>query len=358
MSPLASLDPRWLEAEPLDRAHALAAPFYVDPAIAALEQSAVFGRSWQLAARSESLTGAGDHVVAEVPGRSILLVRGADGVLRAFHNVCRHRAGPVALCDGRGARALHCRYHGWTYTLEGQLRSAPEMKEACDFDVTSIRLPQVDVREWQSLVWVALEPHVPALDDMLDGIGEKLQSPLTWARRVSYALNCNWKVYVDNYLEGYHLPHVHPELNRLLDYRSYTTTLARWSSLQHSPLEGADNNFYGAGGAWYFFVYPNTMLNILPGRVQTNRVMPLGVDRCRVDFDYFYADADLQRREQDQQFSDAVQAEDASICEAVQRGLSSGTYVAGRLCPKRESGVHHFHDLLRAAYRSVSGSEP
>jgi choline monooxygenase len=343
----------FLAAEPLERAHALAAAFYVDPDIFARERDIVFARSWQLAAQAGELTGAGDHVVADVAGWSILIVRGKDGVLRAFHNVCRHRAGPVALCSGRGAHALHCRYHGWTYALDGRLRSAPEMDGAKDFDVGSIHLPQVEVHEWQSLVFVALA-GAPAFDEVFDGIAARMPAPLHFARRVSYTLACNWKVYVDNYLEGYHLPHVHPGLNRLLDYRSYTTTLARWSSLQHSPLENADGP-YGAGSAWYFFVYPNTMLNLLPGRVQTNRVAPLGVDRCRVDFDYFYAAAgnDDERRAQDQQFSDGVQAEDAGICEAVQRGLASGTYLAGRLCPKRESGVHHFHELLRTAYREM-----
>ncbi|HUP92901.1 MAG TPA: aromatic ring-hydroxylating dioxygenase subunit alpha [Solimonas sp.] len=356
MSPV---PPEWLEIEPLESAHALAAPFYSDAEIFRLEQHAVFDRSWQLAADASALQEPGDHVVAEIASRSILLVRGADRTLRAFHNVCRHRAGPIALADGRGAKALHCKYHGWTYTLEGQLRSAPEMQGACDFDVSTIHLPQVQVGQWQSLVFVALDPEVPPLDEVLAGIAQQagLAQPLAFQRRVSYTLDCNWKVYVDNFLEGYHLPHVHPALNKLLDYRSYTTTCARWHSLQHSPLEGADN-FYGAGGAWYYFVYPNTMLNCLPGRLQTNRVLPLAVDRCRVDFDYWYPAGEpgaeeQQRRAQDQEFSDQVQAEDAGICAAVQRGLASGTYVAGRLCPKREAGVKHFHDLLRAAYRSA-----
>jgi choline monooxygenase len=355
-----SIKPEWLQPEPLERAHALAALFYRDEEVFDLEQRAVFGRSWQLASHAEALAGTGDHVVAEAAGKSILLVRGTDGMLRGFHNVCRHRAGPVALKDGRGAKALHCKYHGWTYTLDGQLRSAPEMQGACDFDPSTICLPSVQVARWQSLIFVALGSGVPSLDEALAGIAERvgaaLTAPLVFARRVSYELACNWKIYVDNYLEGYHLPHVHPELNKLLDYRSYSTECARWHSLQHSPLEGA-GNFYGAGGAYYYYVYPNTMLNCLPGRLQTNRVIPLGVDRCRVDFDYFYPaagtmDDESQRRAQDQSFSDGVQAEDAAICEAVQRGLASGTYVAGRLCPKRESGVKHFHDLLRAAYRA------
>jgi choline monooxygenase len=145
---------------------------------------------------------------------------------------------------------------------------------------------------------------------------------------------------------------VHPGLNRLLDYRSYTTTTARWHSLQSSPLDSAPT-LYGNGEALYYFLYPNTMLNCLPGRLQTNRVLPLVTGRCRVEFDFFYAQADTARVEADERFSDAVQLEDIAICEAVQRGLASGSYIAGRLNPLREAGVWHFHELLRAAYRNV-----
>ena len=359
MTPVPPFRPEWLAIEPLEQAHALAAPLYSDPAVLALEQRAVFGRSWQLAATADALAASGDHAVTEFGATPVILVRGEDGVLRAFHNVCRHRGGPLAFQDGRGAKALHCKYHGWTYTLAGQLRSAPEMQAARDFDMRKICLPPVTVMQWQSLVFGTLAPGQPPLDEVVQGIARQAPGtfarPLKFERRVSYELACNWKVYVDNYLEGYHLPHIHPALNKLLDYRSYTTTLARWHSLQHSPLEDA-GNFYGQGGAYYFFVYPNTMLNCLPGRLQTNRVLPLGVDRCRVDFDYYYpadqGDAqELKRREQDQVFSDGVQAEDAAICAAVQKGLASGSYETGRLCPKREAGVKHFHDLLRQAYQ-------
>ncbi len=345
----------WLAPQRLAEASALPAPFYVDPALQELDRAAVFARSWQLVAHAAALAAPGDHATADIGGVPIVVVRGEDEVLRGFHNVCRHRAGPLATGCGRGARVLRCKYHGWTYGLDGVLRSAPEMADAEGFDVGAVKLVPIRVEVWQGLVFASLDA-APPLDEVLDGIGARTAphrlETFRHDRQIAYEVACNWKVYVDNFLEGYHLPHVHPALNRLLDYRSYGTELAPWYSLQSSPLEAAQGP-YDEGEALYYFVYPNTMLNILPGRMQTNRIVPLGPERCRVEFDYFYPETPAAEalRERDLAFSDEVQHEDIAICAAVQRGLASGSYLAGRLNPKRESGVHHFHELLRRAYR-------
>jgi choline monooxygenase len=335
-----------------DSALTLPAACYVEPQFAAIERATVFARSWQLVAQATQVAAAGDHMLAEIAGVPLLVVRGDDGVLRALHNVCRHRAGPLAICDGRGASQLQCRYHGWRYALDGRLLGAPDMGRAQGFDVAAIRLPQARVALWQGLVFAALD-DAAAFDALIDGIDARLNRSLadyTFDRRVSYDAACNWKVYVDNYLEGYHVPRVHPGLASLLDDRRYVTAPAHWHSLQASPLAGSGP--YAQGEALYYWLYPNTMLNVLPGRLQTNRVVPLAVDRCRVEFEYFYArDIGPQQRSEDQQFSHQVQLEDIAICEAVQRGLASGSYVAGRLNPHHESGVLQFHQLLRAAYR-------
>jgi choline monooxygenase len=344
-------------APPLELAHALDVRYYTDRDWLERERDLVFARSWQLAAHRGELAEPGDHVVAEIAGRPILILRHPDGALRAFYNVCRHRAGPLAWCNGHGARALTCKYHGWTYTLDGQLRSAPEMDRAEGFDPSAIRLQSIRVHEWQGLVFVALHDDVPPFETVYAGITERIHpvdmARFRFARRVSYEVACHWKVYVDNFLEGYHLPHVHPGLSRILDYRAYATELSEWYSLQHSPLRNNDG-IYGDGEAWYYFVYPNTMLNVMPGRLQSNHVLPLGAGRCRVEFDYYYADDPdaLARFDNDQRFSDEIQIEDIKICEAVQKGLASGVYTPGRLNPRRESGVWHFHNLLRAAYAS------
>ena len=337
---------------------ALPARWYREPDTVAIERDAVFNRGWHLLAHCGRLPDRGDHIVADCGGLPVIAVRGADGKLRAFHNVCRHRAGPIALCDGRAARSLRCRYHGWNYGLDGRLLSAPEMQSAEGFDPSAIRLPALAVREWQGLAFAAVdEARAHPFADLVAGIDARIGTGRRLAeyghhRHASYEIACNWKVYVDNFLEGYHLPHVHPQLNRILDYRSYRTELGDRYALQWSPLESAPA-LYGDGDAQYWWLWPNTMLNLLPGRLQTNRVVPLGVDRCRVEFDTCYAPGSEAAAEADLAFSDEVQREDIAICEAVQRGLASGSYTSGPLNPLRESAVARFHDLYR---RSVGSS--
>jgi choline monooxygenase len=329
--------------------------FYLGADRLATDLRAVLARGWQLVAHASELSGSGDHVVTQVAQAPVLLVRGEDGVLRAFPNVCRHRAGPLALANGRGARMLHCRYHGWIYGLDGRLKRAPEMQDAPGFDAREIRLPALAVAEWLGLVFVSLAAAPVPFAEVVAGIAERIApagfAAMRHAHSRSYEVACNWKVYVDNYVEGYHLPTVHPGLTQALDYRDYHTETARWHSLQHSPV-AADGAAYGAGHAWYWYVYPNTMLNVMPGRLQANRVLPAGPDRCRVEFHYYYLpDPQAEARiAADLAFTDRVQLEDGAICEQVQRGLASGFYDPGRLNPRHEGAVAHFHGLLNEDY--------
>jgi choline monooxygenase len=233
------------------------------------------------------------------------------------------------------------------------------MQTAVDFVPSDIRLPELRVESWQGLVFVAGE-DAPPFPEFTHGLDAPLRglSPRDYVfhKRFRYEVACNWKVYCDNYLEGYHVPHIHPGLNSLLDYRQYVTETGDWFSYQYSPLQ-SDDALYGDGDALYYFIYPNTTLNLLPGRLQSNRILPLGPDRCVVEFDYYYSatdSADAEARHQaDHDFAHQVQDEDIGICEHVQRGLASGSYEPGRLNPLRENALFHFHELLRRAYRAT-----
>ncbi|TDR14643.1 aromatic ring-hydroxylating oxygenase subunit alpha [Marinicella litoralis] len=351
-------DTEWIQqiaaAEDQQNAHTFPAAVYQPGLFDVLDKTAVLHNSWQLAAHNSQLGEVGDYVVHEFADLPIIVVNTGEGI-KAFHNVCRHRAGPLALKNGH-AKTLMCKYHGWNYHLNGQLKSAPEMQTTPGFSVCDHRLPEVQLDQWQGLIFVALKSNVPPLQEWVTGIAETITpidiAQMKFYRRDEFILDCNWKVYVENYLEGYHLPHVHPGLNKLLDYKSYQTVLSQWHSYQFSPLEQG-GGFYGEGQAHYYFIYPNTMLNILPNRLQTNQVLPMKNNQTKVIFDYYYPNiAGIQALiEQDQSFSDEVQDEDVMICEAVQKGLNSGSYDKGRLCMKRESAVHHFQEMLRTAYR-------
>lgn len=351
----------WRQSQTLADAHGLPATCYTDTELAQRERGAIFARSWQLVAHRAQLVNPGDHVVAEVAGTPLLLLRDDTGTLRALHNVCRHRGGPLAIANGHGLKQLRCRYHGWTYDLAGCLKSGPELDAIAGLDRANTCLPTARTAEWQGLIFVALDPSTADFAELVEGIDARLagrgMGGYVHQRHISYTANCNWKAYVDNYAEGYHVPHVHPALNQLLDYRSYTTECARWHSLQASPLDDAAS-FYGSGEGLYYLMWPNSMLNILPGRLQTNRVVPLGVDRCRIDFDYYYApglaEGNAARIAQDQALAELTQQEDIEICERVHRAFASGSYTVGRVHPKREQGIHHFQELYRQAMRGAA----
>ena len=330
----------------LERAATLPSRYYTDPAVLQSEQRDVFGRTWQLVGRAEQVRAAGDYFTASAGGEPLLVVRGADGALRALSNVCRHRAGPVAKGEGRRP-VLQCGYHGWTYGLDGRLLKTPEMQGIECFDQRAMALPEFCAEEWNGLVFVNLRRDAPSLRDFLGDLGEKGASGYRLAARKEWFLDCNWKVYVDNYLEGYRIPIVHPGLFREIDYPRYRTETRRNYSIQHAPLKKPERIRAGSKDdeAEYFWVYPNLMLNVYPDNFSTNLIVPLGPERTLTLFEWYFRDAAQTTIDETVSFSDEIQIEDIEICEAVQRGLRSSTYCSGRYSPARENGVHHFHQL-------------
>ncbi|HXY01564.1 MAG TPA: SRPBCC family protein [Candidatus Limnocylindrales bacterium] len=357
----------------LECAETLASCFYTDPAVLTLEKERIFRRAWQLVGTLNQPCGEQNGIAwtiadpetfftCEVAGEPVVVARDSSGKLRAFSNVCRHRAGPIAQGSGR-KRVLNCAYHGWTYTLDGRLIGTPEIDGVEFFDRSTMGMFPLRCETWEQFIFVNFDPAAPPLSEFLGNIpelaGEFSFSGLSLAERRDYIVNCNWKVYVDNYLEGYHIPIVHPGLMKEIDYPRYRCETFRFHSQQLGPVkevkpgEEAERIYTPDAGlkdALYFWVFPNLMLNIYPDNVSTNLVVPLSHDKTLTVFEWYFHDAESPKvRERAAKaigFSDEVQQEDVHICEAVQRGLQSATYDRGRYSVKRENGVHHFHTLL------------
>jgi choline monooxygenase len=254
---------------------------------------------------------------------------------------------------------LRCPYHGWTYGLDGSLKGAPEFAGVRNFDRGANGLVPVRVETWEQFIFVTLDPGAAALMTFLGDLPDRVATlglaDLHFFARKTYSLACNWKVYVDNYLDGgYHVPHLHKGLSSVLDYKEYTIEISERYSLQSSPMVRSEEHELFAATrtgdrAYYYWLYPNFMINIYEGVMDTNLVLPLATDRCLVQFDFFFKDVSDDARIANQEsvaVSDAIQNEDVDICESVQRGLRSRAYGAGRLSVRRERGEYLFHRLL------------
>jgi phenylpropionate dioxygenase-like ring-hydroxylating dioxygenase large terminal subunit len=357
----------------IECAQTLASRFYTDPAILEIEKTRIFQRTWQLVGTLNQpcgeLNGAPrtisdpeSYFTADVSGEPVIVVRDKQGTLRAFSNVCRHRAGPIAL--GSGCKnVLRCQYHGWTYTLDGRLIGTPDVEGVEFFDRSTMGMFPLRCETWEQFIFVNFDSNAEPLPSFLGKIPEQSCgfqfAGLEMVERRDYVINCNWKVYVDNYLEGYHIPIAHPGLMREIDYSQYRTDTFRYYSQQFAPIramkiDDAAERFYAPGTglqeALYFWVFPNLMLNIYPDNISTNLIVPLSHDKTLTIFEWFFHDTSSEKVKERVKravaFSDEVQQEDITLCENVQRGLNSSTYDRGRYSVKRENGVHHFHMLL------------
>jgi choline monooxygenase len=349
-------------AAALPDAYTIPAPWYTDPRIAQLELQNVFSRTWQAVGRTAQVEKPGQYVAVIVAGEPIVAVRGSDGILRAFYNVCRHHAMTVMNEPCGHAQHMRCPYHGWTYNLEGELRGMTEFEGVCNFDRAQNGLVPVRIEIWENFIFANLDAHAAPLRDFLGalvGLAKPLNfGAMKFVERRSYIQQCNWKVYVDNFLDGgYHVPHMHKGLNSVLDYTNYTIENVDRCCVQSSPVAVDKSSEASAAAtrkgdrAYYFWQYPNFMMNWYEGYLDTNLVIPLGVDRCEVIFDFYFGDtseAQMPYIRESMGVSERVQQEDIVICDGVQRGLSSRAYQAGRLSVRREAGEHLFHRLLAA----------
>jgi choline monooxygenase len=349
----------------LDRAWTTPASWYTDQRLYELELKTVFANSWQMVGRVDQVQEPGDYLTTEIGSDPVLIVRGADNAIRGFFNVCRHHAAAVMTEPAGKANQLRCPYHGWTYSLEGELKGTPDFAGVCEFDKSANSLLPVDTAAWEKWLFVrtgkAPRPAASLEEFLSAGLTDQIRplalQSLHWMERRHYSFDCNWKVFVDNYLDGgYHVPHLHKGLDSVLDYSNYTIENGERFCLQSSPVvsEGAEPQTGAVrkgARALYYWIYPNFMINWYDGAMDTNLVIPRGIDQTEVIFDFYFPDVSASARDRNLAsiaVGQRIQDEDEAICRSVQRGLGSHAYTAGRLSVRREAGEHLFHRLLHA----------
>ncbi len=344
---------------------------YTDPAVFEREREAIFFTSWHYAGALENLTKAGDYVTARLLDQSVVVIRGKDGKLRGFYNVCQHRA--HELVRGRGsAKVITCPYHAWSYHADGNLRTARGSEKVPGFDKDQFCLKPVKVEEFAGkFVFYNLDLDATALDEQAGDLAEELRAEIVAfdELRFSYEhggpIRSNWKVAIDNYLECYHCGPAHPAFADLVDMRSYRTGIGGVWSSQKGKLGRRDNKAYPVAEsepeqeALFWWLWPTTTFNVLPGSpgMSVFNFLPEAADRCITVGERFYLPGRNTPNDEARVAygRDVLGPEDTALCEAVQRGLNSKGYTQGRFIADlggseiTEHAVHHFHRLVAGA---------
>ena len=327
--------------------HALDPSLYCSQDAFDQEKSRIFRKSWRLIGHENMLASPGDYVADAIAGAPVFAIRDETGAVNGFHNVCRHRAGPLVNegeghCDG----VIACKYHGWRYALDGRLRNARDFGSAPGFDPRDYSLYPVKLDFWRGFIFANLDDDAPSIAEELAPIEAGWPSDVIqpFAFRRSHDISCNWKTYVENYLEGYHVPDVHPGLDRDVDSTKYRVEMIGSVAVHHAPPRNKGAVYAG----YWAWVWPWLGVNVYSHGVMMERITPLGPQQTRLDYLYFF---DANRRDELEAMtalSDEVTAEDKMICEQVQRNLEAGVYEPGPLSPRHENAVAWFQDKLRS----------
>ncbi len=365
---------------------ALDPTLYRDPAVLEAEVDMIFARTWQFAGHVGDLPEAGNYITARAGDQPVLVLRGSDGELRAFRNVCRHRGSELLTGSGRCKKAIRCRYHGWTYdATDGRLLGVPEHREYGDrLDKSALGLIPARVEELAGLLFVNLDLDAAPLAEVTAGLAERL-APYRIPELAKFSSSkgggddstqpANWKIVVENYLEGYHVPIAHPGLMRMLDYKGYTAQLHDgwvWvdAPLRDEPSGNRLERLYQrlvrpmpglseeASRSWYYaFIYPNTAIDLYPDQVNVWQIRPAGPELTADNWSC-YRDRDsgpvarlVQRV--NTRFNSLVLDEDIDLVAAVQTGTRTHGYRPGPLAAK-EAAVGWFADHVRADLGEVA----
>lgn len=324
----------------------------------------VFAKSWQFIGDTKSLNIQKRQqypfqLLDKFLDEPLMLVSDDEEQLRCLSNVCTHR-GFLLADQVQSGRKIVCKYHGRNFNLDGSFHSMPEFKEAENFPRPCDDLHQLPLKQWRQFLFTSLTPEVDweKIEKVLeDKIGflpiEQFRAAPEY--NTEYHIKANWALYCDNYLEGFHIPFVHETLGKMFDFGQYKTELYDHCNVQIGFSDTGVESFdlpeghpeYGRKvTAYYFWLYPNIMMNFYPYGVQINIVKPMSPNRCKVSFLYYIYDEELFKSMDTLAFAEKTEREDEFVVEAVQKGLQSRFYQNGRFSPTRETGVHHFHQLL------------
>jgi choline monooxygenase len=348
--------------EDIRRAETLPGKFYGDREVYERAKEKIFARSWQFITHTDAVRVPGQVLPFTFLEGSLdeplLFTRDNSDRLHCMSNVCTHRG--MMVCEHAGVeKSLRCRYHGRKFALDGTFQSMPECEDALNFPRPQESLPRVKFDTFSSFLFASLDPAFS-----FDSVFGEMKKRIGWmpietfkfdpSTSRDYLVQCNWALYCENYLEGFHIPYVHAGLNNLLDYSNYSSEIYEYSNLQLGVARSGESCFdlpsdspdYGRSiGAYYYWLFPNLMFNFYPWGLSINVVKPLGPDRTRVSFLTYVWDQSKWEAGADKMM-DRVEREDEAIVEAVNRGVKSRLYTRGRFSPKREQGCHHFHRLL------------
>lgn len=339
-----------------------------------IDQRSIIASTWQWICHTEKLATPGAYVADEVAGMPILAVRDRVGTLRAFYNVCQHRA--HHLVDGEGTIAnLVCPYHAWSYDLTGQLRAARHTASLDDFSVDDICLDQVQIEEFGGFVYVNLDPTATPLSEQSETLGAEIAhwapdvAELTFAHRLTYDIASNWKNVVDNFLECYHCHVAHEDFVSLVDMDTYEVTTHGIYSSHMAEAGTTTNTAYDVSDATVtdhavWWLWPNTCIMRYPGRgnMIVLKIIPVAPGVTRETYDFFLESAEPNEAELEsiRYLDEVLQVEDIGLVESVQRGMSTPAFSQGRIVNDpggsglSEHAVHHFHGLVLDHYRGAA----
>lgn len=357
------------------RSQSLRAQAYTDPAWHQVDLQEIIAKTWQWVCHVEKLRAPGSYTTIEIAGQPIAVVRDRDGVLRAFYNVCKHRAHELLSGEGTTTRIM-CPYHAWVYRLDGVLVRAPHTENLEGFEPKEICLDEVRVEEFCGFVYVNLDRGTQSLADMSGDLASEIQhwapdiEDLTFAHRLTYDIKSNWKNVVDNFLECYHCPTAHKDFCDLVEMDTYKVTTHGLYSSHMADAGNSANSAYDVSNATVkthavWWLWPNTCIMRYPGRSSMIilNIIPAGPDRTLETYDFFLETSEPNEAELEtvRYLDEVLQVEDINIVESVQKGMNTPAFDSGRIVNDPEGSgmsehaVHHFHGLVLDAYERAAG---